>query len=137
MALASTMRWAALAKRFGIGGLAAVVAPKMRSDGGTAPGPVTEPGTPKKRLVVVAATVMTSGDEPGEPTEPKPSSSWELPAAMATTTPARTAFSTAWASASALGSISVPPSDRLSTFMPSATARSTAAAISAVPPTAP
>ena len=68
---------------------------------------------------------------PGESTEPSPFWSNSFPAATATTTPAALAAFRAWATMSLRGSTSGSPSERLIMFIPSETAASTAATISA------
>jgi hypothetical protein len=77
--------------------------------------------------VETAPTVIASGVDPGEETEPRPNCSKSLPAATTGTTPARAAAPSASATMSRAGSISGSPSDRLITSMPSATAASIAA----------
>ena len=88
-------------------------------------------------LSVDAATVIASCAEPGDPTEPRPSSPNSLPAAMTGTTPAAAAASIAFTTMSRCGWISGSPSDRLMTFMPSFTAASMPAAISGEFPSRP
>ena len=84
-----------------------------------------------------AATAMVSGAVAGEPIEPRPEPSPSFPAATADTTPAAAALSSARTTTSRLGSISTSPSDRLITFIPSATAWSIAFAISGALPSGP
>ena len=79
------------------------------------------------RLVETAPTVIASGVEPGDETEPRPKSSKSFPAATTGTTPARAAAPRASATMSRVGSISGSPRERLITSMPSATAASMAA----------
>src|SRR3954451_9252511 len=88
-------------------------------------------------LFVEAATVIACGVLPGEPTDPRPKSSKSLPAATTGTTPAAAAPWSARTTRSRDGSISGSPSERLITFMPSATAASIAAAISGELPSRP
>ena len=88
-------------------------------------------------LFVTAAAVIAPGALPGDVTEPLPASPQSFPAATVGTTPAFAAPSRAATTTSRFGSISGSPSDRLMTSMPSATAASTAAAISAVLPSSP
>ena len=84
-----------------------------------------------------AATVIACADVPGEATEPPPNSSKSFPAATTGTTPAAAAASSASATRSRDGSTSGSPIERLITFMPSATAASMAATISAALPSSP
>jgi hypothetical protein len=79
------------------------------------------------REVVTAATVIASGVEPGEETEPRPNEPKSFPAAATATTPALVAAPSACTTMSRDGSISGSPSERLITSMPSATAASIAA----------
>src|SRR5262249_38895242 len=88
-------------------------------------------------FVVTAATVIADGAFPGELTEPKLKSEKSLPAATTGTTPARAAPSIAVTTMSRRGSTSGSPSERLITSIPSATAASIAAAISAALPSSP
>ena len=96
----------------------------------------TTPAAPE-RVVVTAATVIASGVEPGELTEPRPKSSKSLPAAMTGTTPARAAAPSACTTMSRDGSISGSPSDMLITSIPSSTAASIAATSSGEFPSRP
>ena len=82
---------------------------------------------------MTAATLIASGAVLGDPTVPRPKKSRSFPAEMTGTTPARTTLATASISASDAGSDSGPPPEKLITSMPSATAASNAAMISAVP----
>ena len=84
-----------------------------------------------------AATVIASGALPGDDTEPLPKSVKSLPAAITGTTPAAAAPSIACTTMSRDGSTSGSPSERLITFIPSETAASIAAAISAALPSSP
>src|SRR5215471_7738415 len=77
--------------------------------------------------VVTAPTVIALALVPGDDTEPAPNSSRSFPAETTGTTPAAAAPSSASATTSRDGSISGWPTDRLITFMPSATAASIAA----------
>ena len=90
------------------------------------PIPIAVTGIPMKCGLVLAPTVMTLSAMPGESTVPAPGPL--LPAAMATTTPASVAELTAFTSTSS--GFAVPPRLRLSTSIPSATAASTALAMS-------
>ena len=87
--------------------------------------------------IVTAATVIASADEPGDESEPWPNSSKSFPAATTGMTPARAAPSSASATRSRDGSISGSPIERLITSIPSATAASIAATISAALPSSP
>src|SRR5438034_11022823 len=87
---------------------------------------VTVTGIPMKCGLVEAPTVMTLSAIPGDSTVPGPGPA--LPAAIATTTPASTAELTALTRTS-LG-LAPPPRLRLRTSIPSATAASTAYAMS-------
>ena len=78
-----------------------------------------------------AATVIAWAAVPGESIEPCPFSPNSFPAATATTTPAELAALRACATMSLRGSTSGSPSERLITFIPSETAASIAATISA------
>ena len=80
--------------------------------------------------------MIASGALPGELTVPLPESP-SLPAAMHGTTPARAAPSIALMTMSRDGSISGSPSERLITFIPSATAWSIALTISGALPSRP
>ena len=88
-------------------------------------------------VLETAATVIACADVPGEATEPPPNSSKSFPAATTGTTPAAAAASSASATRSRDGSTSGSPIERLITFMPSATAASMAATISAALPSSP
>jgi hypothetical protein len=83
-------------------------------------------------VFVVAATVIASGEVPGEPTVPRPKSSRSLPAEITGMTPALATFVTVLTSASVRGSVAAPPPEKLITSMPSRTAASKAATISGV-----
>ena len=89
------------------------------------------------RGLVTAAAVIARGAFPGEVTEPKPKSSKSLPAAIAETTPAAAAASTARTTMSRRGSIAGSPKDMFSTSMPSRTAASIPATISGELPSGP
>ncbi len=82
----------------------------------------------------VAPTLIASGDVAGEPAVPSPKKSRSFPAEITGTTPARATFATAGMRASVLGSDCGPPPEKLMMSMPSATAASNAATISAVDP---
>ncbi len=99
--------------------------------------PLAVPATPNTLVLEVAATVIAAAAVPGDEIEPYPRVSKSLPAATTDGTPMRAALASANASASAEGSICGPPSERLRTSMPSATAAFTAAASSTVEPMAP
>ena len=86
---------------------------------------------------VVAPTVMAAAELPGEASEPLPKSEKSFPAATTGTTPAAAAASSASATTSCSGAISGSPIERLITSMPSATAASIAATISAAFPSSP
>src|SRR5581483_7157635 len=86
---------------------------------------------------VVAATVIADGALAGELIEPNPNSSKSLPAATTGTPPARPAPSGARTTGSRDGSPPGPRSEGLITSIPSATAASIAAAISAALPSRP
>src|SRR6266513_5444592 len=86
-------------------------------------------GWPTKCWFVLAPTVMTLRARPGDSTVPGPGPL--LPAATATTTPASTALSSPFARRSLLPWYP-PPSERLRTSMPSATAASTALRMSSL-----
>ncbi len=88
-------------------------------------------------LASTAATVIAPAALPGEETDPYPKSLKSFPAATTGTTPAAAAALIACTTMSRFGSISGSPSERLITFMPSATAASIAAAISALFPSRP
>src|SRR6266516_3061641 len=77
-----------------------------------------------------AATEIAPGAVPGEPTEPKPNSFRSLPAAITGTTPAAATLLMTGIITSFNGSDSGPPPEKLTTFIPSATADSNASAIS-------
>ena len=81
--------------------------------------------------------MIALGAEPGDDTDPNPKSEKSLPAAITGITPAAAAPSSAVTSRSRDGSTSGSPSDMLITFIPSATAASTAAASSALLPSSP
>ena len=83
---------------------------------------------------VVAATAIAPEAFEGDPIEPLPNSLKSLPAATTGTTPTREAAFSAATTRSRVGSTSGSPSERLITFIPSATAASTAAASSAALP---
>ena len=89
------------------------------------------------RVVETAPTVIASGVDPGEETEPAPKSSKSFPAATTGTTPARAAAESAATTMSRDGSISGSPSERLITSIPSATAASIAATSSGELPSRP
>src|SRR5918999_5823364 len=95
------------------------VGPLDENDATTLAGP--------SRDVVTAPTVIASGVDPGEMTEPRPNEPKSLPAAVTVTTPARVAAPSAWTTMSRDGSISGSPSERLITSIPSETAASIAA----------
>src|SRR5262249_34465911 len=84
-----------------------------------------------------AATAIAPRAFAGEPTDRKPFTSKSFPAEATTTTPAAAAPSIAVSTRSRLGSTSGSPTDRLTTSIPSATAASSAAAISALLPSSP
>ena len=86
---------------------------------------------------VAAATVIASGAFPGEVTVPLPKLVKSFPAATTGTTPAAAAPSSARTTMSREGSTSGSPIERLITFIPSETAASIAAAISAAFPSRP
>ncbi len=99
-------------------------------------------GPPDEKLAmpsafVDAATVIALGVFAGEPTDPKPKSPKSFPAATTGITPAAAAPSSARTTRSRDGSTSGSPSERLITFIPSLTAASIAAAISAEFPSRP
>jgi hypothetical protein len=96
------------------------------------PGPVTCSSLPKTWRFDAAATEIAAGALLGEPTEPKPKSSRSLPAEITGTTPAAATLSRASIRASAEGSTSGPPPEKLITSMPSFTAASKASTISGV-----
>ena len=96
---------------------------------------ITSLGAP--RPFVTAATAIASGALAGEPTVPLPRSLKSFPAAVTQTTPAAVAASIASTTTSRLGVISGSPIEKLSTFMPSLTAASIAAAISGELPSRP
>ena len=110
-----------------------------RSDTGVGPAeeksPITS-GVPL-REVVTAEAVIAAGAFPGDATVPRPNSSKSFPAAIAETTPAAAAASTARTTMSRLGSISGSPKDMFSTSMPSRTAASIPATISGEFPSVP
>ena len=84
-----------------------------------------------------AATEIAFVAFAGDVIDPTPNSPKSLPAETVETTPASAAALRAFATTSRLGSISVSPSDRLMTSMPSRTAASMAAASSGEFPFAP
>src|SRR5579862_228014 len=92
-------------------------------------------------LVVVAPTAIAAGAFAGESIEPMPyggvPAALSFPAATTGTTPAAAAASSACTTMSRFGSISGSPSDRLITFIPSDTAASMPATISAEFPSRP
>ena len=81
--------------------------------------------------------MIAFGADPGESIEPNPSASKSLPAAITGTTPWSAAPSIAWTTMSRAGVISGSPSERLITFIPSSTAASIPATISAELPSSP
>jgi hypothetical protein len=89
------------------------------------------------RSAAAAPTAIARAALPGELIEPSPSSAPEFPAEATGTTPAAAAAFSASARTSRLGSISCSPRDKLITSMPSATAASTARAISGALPLRP
>ena len=101
------------------------------TSGGASPA-VTDIVGEKTCVFETAATVIASGDEPGEPMEPVPNWSRSLPAEITGTTPAAVTFRITSIIASFAGSVSAPPPEKLMTSMPSRTANSKAAAISGV-----
>jgi hypothetical protein len=101
------------------------------TSGGASPA-VTDIVGEKTCVLETAATVIASGDEPGEPIEPVPNWSRSLPAEITGTTPAAVTFRITSIIASFAGSVSAPPPEKLMTSMPSRTANSKAAAISGV-----
>ncbi len=84
-----------------------------------------------------AATEIAFAAFAGDAIDPKPNSPKSFPAETAETTPASAAAFSAVATTSRVGSISVSPSERLMTSMPSRTAASIAAASSGEFPFAP
>ena len=99
---------------------------------GGAPAAVTFSSGPNTWRFETAATEIASGALLGEPTEPRPKSSRSFPAEITGTTPAAATLSVATSSASAAGSISGPPPEKLITSMPSRTAVSKALTICGV-----
>ena len=127
----STSRWALNAYERGKRLLPApAIAMLLRSSG--APGVRTESVGAKTWVFETAATVIASGADPGEPTEPMPNWSRSFPAEMTDTTPAAVTFRMTSIIASFAGSVSAPPPEKLMTSMPSRTANSNAATISGV-----
>ena len=98
------------------------------------PGVTTVIDASKLCALVVAPTLIASGEVAGEPAVPRPKKSRSFPAEMIGTTPARTVFATAGIIASVRGSACGPPPEKLMTSIPSATAASNAATISGVVP---
>ena len=107
----------------------------MRSEIGAGPGGREAGG--HRPPTSTAAAVIALAALPGESIEPLPYSPRSLPAATTGTTPASAAASIAFVTMSRLGSISGSPSERLMTSMPSATAASIPATISAELPSGP
>ena len=91
----------------------------------------TLPWPPVEEAAAIAFEAL-----PGESMDPGPRSP-EFPAATVDTTPAAAAAFSARARMSRLGSMSLSPSDRLMTFIPSRTAASMPAAISGEFPSSP
>lgn len=102
----------------------------------TGVGPLDENEAISLRFVTAAA-VIALGALPGEPTEPRPNVSKSFPAAITGTTPASAAPAIAATTMSRLCSISGSPSERLITSIPSRTAASIPATISAEFPSRP
>ena len=90
-----------------------------------------------RSLLLAAAAVIAAEAVPGEPIEPRPTESNSFPAATVVTTPALAAPAIACTTRSRLGSMPGSPTERLITSIPSATAASTAAAISGLLPSIP
>ena len=114
----------------------AVTSGFMRSEYGVGP-PDENVATAAPPVSLSAATVIARSELPGDVTDPAPCSSKLLPAATTGTTPAAAAPSSAAATMSRLGSISASPSERLITSIPSRTAASIPATISAEFPFSP
>ncbi len=109
-----------------------------RRDNGVGPDELKSASSlPEASGSVTAPTVIARSDVPGEISDPAPTSSKSFPAATTGTTPAAAAASSARATMSLEGSISGSPSERLITFIPSSTAASIAATISAELPSSP
>ena len=109
---------------------ALAIAMLLRSAG--APAERTESTGAKTWVFETAATVIASGADPGDPTEPMPNWSRSFPAEITGTTPAAVTLRMTSIIASLAGSVSAPPPEKLITSMPSRTANSKAAAISGV-----
>ena len=106
----------------------------IASETGVGPAEEKSATTP---LELTAATVIAPDAFPGDETEPAPNSPKSLPAAITGTTPAAAARLIAVTTMSRVGSISGSPRERLITSIPSETAASIAAAISALLPSRP